>query len=51
MPDAHNIGGHRTDLAVTCQQQGRSAFTFLCDAVEALLNETPAPALLSPDTS
>jgi transposase len=36
----------------TCQQQGRSLFEFLCEAVESHFQSQPAPSLLSiPDTS
>lgn len=30
----------------TCQQQGRSVFGYLCDAVLAYLNKTPPPSLI-----
>ena len=33
-------------VTVTCQQQNRSAFAFLCDAVEAHFSDTSAPSLL-----
>jgi transposase len=33
-------------VAVTCQQQSRSAFQFLCDSVTALFDGTPSPTLL-----
>jgi transposase len=37
-------------VIVTCDQQGRSTFKFLCEAVDSFLAGNPAPSL-APDTS
>jgi transposase len=37
-------------VIATCAQQGRSTFTFLCEAVDSYLAGDPAPSL-APDTS
>jgi transposase len=35
-------------VVVTCEQQGRSAFEYLCEAVTCFLSGNPAPSLLPP---
>lgn len=38
-------------VITTCQQQDRSVFGFLYDAITAYFQNTPPPSLLAPDTS